>query len=369
MNGLDRNKVVIGMSGGVDSSVAAYILKKQGYEVIGVTMKVWQDEDENDHGNENEDGCCGLSAVEDARRVANKLDIPFYVMNFKSIFKETVIDNFIDEYMNGRTPNPCIVCNKRVKFGELLKKAHSLGAYYVATGHYAKIEKDEKTDRYLIKKSSAKAKDQTYMFYNLSQEQISHILMPLGEYASKEDIREIAKELGLDIANKPDSQEICFIPDNDYGKFILEKNDKNIIPGDFVDTEGNVLGKHKGIIHYTIGQRKGLGISFGKPVYVVDIRPEKNQVVLGDNEDVFNDKLIARDVNFIPFKKLESPVKVKAKIRYSARPADAIIYPLEEDRIKVEFEKPQRAITPGQAIVFYDDDILVGGGIIVKTEE
>lgn len=367
MNALDKNKVVIGMSGGVDSSVAAYILKKQGYDVIGVTMKVWQDDHEDDY--ENEDGCCGLSAVDDARRVANKLEIPFYVMNFKSIFKETVIDNFVDEYMNGRTPNPCIVCNKRVKFGELLKKAHSLGAYYVATGHYAKIEKDEETDRYLIKKSSAEAKDQTYMFYNLSQDQIKHILMPLGEYSSKDEIRSIAKELGLDVANKPDSQEICFIPDNDYGKFISERNTKGINPGDFVDTKGNVLGKHKGIIYYTIGQRKGLGISLGKPAYVVDIRPDKNQVVLGDNEDVFNYKLIASDANFIPFAKLEAPVKVKAKIRYSAKPADAIIYPLEDDMVKVEFENPQRAITPGQAIVFYDNDILVGGGTIVRSGE
>ncbi|SHJ49955.1 tRNA 2-thiouridine(34) synthase MnmA [Paramaledivibacter caminithermalis] len=369
MIALDRNKVVIGMSGGVDSSVAAYLLKKQGYEVIGITMKVWQDDNDKDYDNDKDDGCCGLSAVDDARRVANKLGIPFYVMNFKSIFKETVIDNFIDEYINGRTPNPCIVCNKRIKFGELLRKAHSLGAYYVATGHYAKIIKDDKTSRYLIKKSSAESKDQTYMFYNLTQDQIKHILMPLGEYSSKEEIRNIAKEMEFDVANKPDSQEICFIPDNDYGKFISERNASCIIPGDFIDTEGNVLGKHKGIIHYTIGQRKGLGISLGKPAYVIDIRPEKNQVVLGDNADVFSQKLIAKDVNFIPFEKLEAPIEIKAKIRYSAKPAEATIYPLKENMVKVEFNKPQRAITPGQAVVFYDGDILVGGGTIVKSGE
>lgn len=367
MNTLDKNKVVIGLSGGVDSSVAAYILKKQGYEVIGVTMKVWQDSD-TDY--DRDDGCCGLSAVDDARRVANKLGIPFYVMNFKSVFKEKVIDYFIDEYLSGRTPNPCIACNKYIKFDELIKKAHSLGAYYVATGHYARIVKDEKINRYLIKKSSAKAKDQTYTLYNLTQDQIKHMLMPLSEYSSKEEIRGIAKELGLDVANKPDSQEICFVPDNDYGNFIEENTNKKIIPGDFVDTKGNALGRHKGVVYYTIGQRKGLGISFGKPTYVVDIRPDKNQVVLGDNEEVFSNKLFAKDINFIPFEKIDDPIKVKAKIRYSAKPADATIYPLEDNMIKVEFENPQRAITPGQAIVFYDDDdTLVGGGTIVKSGE
>lgn len=365
MNMLDKKKVVVGMSGGVDSSVAAYLLQKQGYEVIGVTMKVWQDDNEYDY--DRDDGCCGLSAVDDARRVANKLGIPFYVMNFKSVFKDKVIDYFIDEYMLGRTPNPCIACNKYIKFEELIKKAHSLGAYYVATGHYARIIRDEENGRLSVKKSSAEAKDQTYTLYNLTQDQLEYILMPLGEYTSKDEIREIAKELDLDVANKPDSQEICFVPDNDYGKFIEENTDNNITSGDFVDTEGNVLGRHKGIIYYTIGQRKGLGISFGKPVYVVDIRPEKNQVVLGENKDVFSDTLIAEKINFLPFGKLEAPMKVKVKIRYSAKPADATIYQLQEDTVRVEFDNPQRAITPGQAVVFYDDDILVGGGTIVKS--
>ena len=327
MKSLDKNKVVVGMSGGVDSSVAAYLLKKQGYEVIGVTMKVWKDDNED---YDRDDGCCGLSAVEDARRVANKLEIPFYVMNFKSVFKEKVIDYFVDEYLSGRTPNPCIACNKYIKFQELIKKAHSLGAYYVATGHYAKIIEEEITRRFSIRKSSAEAKDQTYTLYNLTQDQLKYILMPLGEYSSKDEIRDIAKELGLDVANKPDSQEICFVPDNDYGSFIEKNDNKGILPGDFVDTQGNVLGKHRGIIYYTIGQRKGLGISLGRPAYVVDIRPEKNQVVLGENKDVFSDRLIAKDINFLPFDRLEHPINIEAKIRYSAKPAQAIVYPIDD---------------------------------------
>ncbi|MCG8540366.1 MAG: tRNA 2-thiouridine(34) synthase MnmA [Clostridia bacterium] len=364
MKSLDKNKVVVGMSGGVDSSVAAYLLKKQGYEVIGVTMKVWKDESED---YDRDDGCCGLSAVEDARRVANKLEIPFYVMNFKSVFKEKVIDYFVDEYLSGRTPNPCIACNKYIKFQELIHKAHSLGAYYVATGHYAKIIEEEITGRFSIRKSSAEAKDQTYTLYNLTQDQLKYILMPLGEYSSKDEIRDIAKELGLDVANKPDSQEICFVPDNDYGSFIEKNDDKDIVPGDFVDTQGNVLGKHRGIIYYTIGQRKGLGISLGRPAYVVDIRPEKNQVVLGENKDVFSDRLIAQDINFLPFDRLEHPINIEAKIRYSAKPAQAIVYPIDENTVGLEFDTPQRAITPGQAVVFYDGDTLIGGGTIVKS--
>ncbi len=364
---LDKNKVVVGMSGGVDSSVAAYILKEQGYEVIGVTMKVWQDTGEDYL--EREDGCCGLSAVDDARRVANKLDIPFYVLNFKNAFKEKVIDYFIDEYFQGRTPNPCIACNKYIKFDELIDKAHSLGAYYVATGHYAKIRQDEKTQRYLIEKSNAESKDQTYTLYNLTQKQIKHILMPLGNYNSKEKVREIAGKIGLDIANKPDSQEICFIPDNNYGRYIKENADRNIKTGDFVDTSGNILGKHKGIIHYTIGQRKGLGISLSKPAYVVDIRPQNNQVVLGNNDEVFNKNLIANQINVIPFEKIEEPIKVKTKIRYNAKAEDAIIYPMGQDMVKVSFKKPQRAITPGQAVVFYQGDYLIGGGTILKYEK
>jgi len=359
---LDKKKVVVGMSGGVDSSVAAYLLKKQGYEVIGVTMKVWQDEEEKG----SNDGCCGLSAVDDARMVCNKLEIPYYVLNFKEFFKEKVIDYFIDEYIKGRTPNPCIACNKYIKFDELIKKAHSLGAYYVATGHYSKIHYDKNLNRYLIKLSETLEKDQTYTLYNLTQDQLKYILMPLGYFSSKEEVRKIAEELDLVVANKPDSQEICFVPDNDYGKFIKERV-SNIRPGNFVDKEGNVLGKHKGIVYYTIGQRKGLGISLGKPAYVIDIIPERNEVVIGDNSDVFSKGLIADEVNFIPFDNLKEPIKVKAKIRYSAKPAEATIFRYNDSQIKVFFDTPQRAITPGQAVVFYKDDYLLGGGTILKS--
>ncbi|AKL95235.1 tRNA (5-methylaminomethyl-2-thiouridylate) methyltransferase MnmA [Clostridium aceticum] len=356
-----NKKVLLGMSGGVDSSVAAYLLKKQGYEVIGVTMQIWQDDEEV---NKSDVGCCSLSAVEDARRVAHKLDIPFYVMNFKDVFKEKVIQYFIDEYTKGRTPNPCIACNKYIKFEEFLRRALQLDCYYVATGHYAKIEYDEDTKKYLLKESATDEKDQTYALYNMTQEQLQHTLMPLGYY-NKDEIRKIAEELELSVATKPDSQEICFVPDNDYGNFVEENSSKKVLEGDFVDQEGNVLGRHKGIIYYTIGQRKGLGIALGKPVYVTEIIPATNQVVLGDAEAVFGKELIANEVNFIPFETLEGPRRVKAKVRYNSKAAAATLYPCGEE-VRVVFDEAQRAITPGQAVVFYEEDIVVGGGTIIK---
>lgn len=361
---MDKNTVVIGMSGGVDSSVAAYLLKKQGYNVIGVTMQIWQDK--NPDAVEKEGGCCSLSAVDDARMVANKLDIPFYVMNFKETFKETVIDYFIDAYGKGKTPNPCIACNRYVKFEELLRRANALGAYYVSTGHYAKIVYDEKLKRYLLKKSDATGKDQTYALYNLTQEQLKHTLMPLGDFNNKEEVREIARELGLVVAEKPDSQEICFVPDDDYTGFLKENANYDIIPGNFEDIDGNVIGKHNGITNYTIGQRKGLGIAIGKPAYVVDIIPKRNVVVIGDNEDVFGTELIAEDVNFISIDELESPMGVEAKVRYSGNETKATIYPIDDGKVKVVFKEKIRAITSGQAVVFYNGDILVGGGTILK---
>ena len=269
------------MSGGVDSSVAAYLLKEQGYEVIGVTMQIWQEEEQ--HVQEEEGGCCGLTAVDDARRVAADLEIPYYVMNFREEFQKHVIDYFVDEYLNGRTPNPCIACNRYVKWESLLQRSMEIGADYIATGHYAQIDQLP-NGRYAIKHSATKAKDQTYALYNLTQEQLAKTLMPVGQY-TKDEIREIAEKINLKIASKPDSQDICFVPDGDYASFIERETDSEIKPGNFVSPEGKVLGKHKGITHYTVGQRKGLGLSLGHPAFVLEIRPETNEVVVGTNEE------------------------------------------------------------------------------------
>lgn len=357
-----NEKVVVGMSGGVDSSVAAHLLKKAGYDVIGVTMQIWQDEDQ--FTQEAEGGCCGLSAVDDARRVAQDLEIPYYVMNFKQEFKSNVMDYFVNEYLQGRTPNPCIACNRYVKWESLLKRSLDIGADYIATGHYARILKLE-NGRYTLRKSATAAKDQTYALYNLTQYQLAHTLMPVGEF-TKDEIRNIAQEINLRVAHKPDSQEICFIPDNDYAKFIEENSGEKIIPGNFVNTAGEVIGKHKGITHYTVGQRKGLNLSLGHPAFVLEIRPETNEVVIGTNDEVFSDKLYANNLNFMSIEDLEGSMEVEAKIRYSHQGAKCTIKKVGPDEVECTFEEPQRAITPGQAVVFYKDDYIVGGGTIMR---
>ncbi len=350
------------MSGGVDSSVAAWLLLEQGYDVVGVTMQIWQAEDA-DTQSEN-GGCCGLSAVEDARRVAWKLGIPYYVMNFREEFKRNVIDYFVDEYIHGRTPNPCIACNRYVKWESLLSRSLEIGADYIATGHYAGVEKLP-NGRYAVRTSVTAAKDQTYALYNLTQRQLQHTLMPVGRY-HKEEIRKIAERIGIGVAHKPDSQEICFIPDHDHARFIRETAGVCMPEGNFVDRQGHVLGRHQGISRYTIGQRKGLNLAMGHPVFVTEIRPETNEVVIGEAEDVFSDTLTCNRINWMAVDGLHGEVKkVTAKIRYAHRGAPCEIEEAGEDTVRVRFDEPQRAVTPGQAVVFYDGEYVLGGGVIL----
>lgn len=359
---MSKAKVVVGMSGGVDSSVAAYLLKEAGYDVIGVTMQIWQKENE-DTVSEN-GGCCGLSAVEDAKRVAQTLGIPHYVMNFRDEFQDKVIQYFIQEYLAGHTPNPCIACNRYVKWESLLQRSLQIGADYIATGHYSRIARLP-NGRYAIQRSVTAAKDQTYALYNLTQDQLAHTLMPVGDY-EKSRVREIAESIGLMVAHKPDSMEICFVPDGDYARYIDENSGQAAREGNFVTRDGQVIGRHKGITHYTIGQRKGLNLSMGRPVFVVEIRPETNEVVIGDNEDVFTDRLVCTNLNYMSVPDFEENMPVIAKIRYNHRGAQARIRKIGEDRAEVIFEEPVRAVTPGQAVVFYDGDFVAGGGTILR---
>ncbi|MCH5263859.1 MAG: tRNA 2-thiouridine(34) synthase MnmA [Lachnospiraceae bacterium] len=361
---MTKKKVVVGMSGGVDSSVAAYLLKEQGYDVIGATMQIWQDE-ENEAVEEN-GGCCGQSAVDDARRVAQMLDIPYYVMNFKDEFCHKVMDYFVEEYLVGRTPNPCIACNRYVKWESMLRRSMEIGADYIATGHYARIMQTPE-GRYAIRNSVTVGKDQTYALYNLTQEQLAHTLMPVGEY-TKDEIRKIAQDVGLPVAHKPDSQEICFIPDHDYAAYIeREVGERTPKKGNFVTKDGQVLGQHQGITHYTIGQRKGLNLAMGHPVFVTGIRPETDEVVIGEADDVFGDTLYCNNINYMGMADLPKPREVLAKIRYAHGGERCIIERVAEDVVKCTFLKPVRAITPGQAVVFYEDGYVLGGGSIVGT--
>ncbi len=347
-----NKSVIIGMSGGVDSSASAVLLKNQGYRVVGVTMKMWNKE-------QADGGCCSFSAIDDAKNVADKIGIEHYVLDYEKDFENYVVKYFIDEYKSGRTPNPCTLCNKHIKFNALLKMADELGIDYIATGHYAKT--GEENGRYLLLRPEDRKKDQTYFLYYMTQEQLKRTLFPLYG-VTKEETREIAKEIGPSVAEKSDSQDICFIPDGDYVKFITGL-DGNMPEGNFVDADGNVLGRHKGIMNYTIGQRKGLGIALNRPMYVTGLDTKNNNVVLGPDGTQFKDSLTAHSVNMIAFEEIKEPFECTAKIRYNAPDVPCTVYP-DSQGFKVIFEQPQKSVTPGQMVVLYDNNIVIGGGII-----
>ncbi len=358
-----KKKALIAMSGGVDSSVAAYLIKEQGFDATGITLKLFDNED---IGEKKEKTCCSLDDIDDARSVCYKLGIPYYVYNFKDSFRENVISRFISAYENGTTPNPCIDCNRYIKFEKLMQRADELEFDYVVTGHYAVIEYDEKSKRFLLKKSADLSKDQSYVLYSLTQKQLSRTLFPLGNM-KKEQTREIAENLGLINAAKRDSQDICFVPDGDYAKFIEQYTGKSYPHGNFVDENGKVLGEHKGIIRYTVGQRKGLGLALPHPMYVKKKDLEKNEVILCDNESLFSRELYASDINLISCEKIDKPMKIKARVRYNQSEQPATVEQLDENTLHIVFDEPQRAISYGQAVVLYDGDYVVGGGTICKS--
>ena len=354
-------KILVGLSGGVDSSAAAMLLKQQGYEVSGCTLKLFDGYDEEDSLTRT---CCSLSDVEDAKSVCRKIGIEHFVFNFKDAFREDVTDRFSDSYIHGETPNPCIYCNRYIKFDKMLRRALELGFDGIATGHYAKIERDENSGRTLLIRPADRKKDQTYVLYSMTQYQLEHTVFPLYGL-DKNEIRALAEENGLVNARKPDSQDICFVPDGDYAKFISEYTGRNFPEGDFLDTEGNVIGRHGGIHRYTIGQRKGLGVTFGKPVFVCAKDAEKNTVTLGDSESLMKISVEADDVNLISVSDISKPMRITAKTRYNMADAPGILERVGDSRIKVTFDSPQRAPAKGQALVVYDGDIVVGGGTII----
>ena len=355
------SRVVVAMSGGVDSSVAAALLVEQGLDVIGVTLNVWPKVLPGSA--EREDACCSLSAVEDARRVADQLGIAHYTLNFRDIFAGTVIADFVDEYAAGRTPNPCIRCNEHVKFDALLRRALALGADHLATGHYARAEFDRASGRYLLRRGTDRTKDQAYVLYTLTQTQLAHVLFPLGGL-TKAATRERASSLGLAVAQKAESQEICFVPDNDYGAFLRAYAGLQPQPGPIVDLKGTVIGQHRGLPYYTVGQRRGLQISGGKPLYVVSLDLDNNRLVVGGESDLFVDRLVADRTNLIAVPELAGPTEVQAKVRYRATEAAAVAEMVGPATFAVTFAAPQRAPAPGQAVVLYQGDVVLGGGTI-----
>jgi len=369
-----KQRVVCGMSGGVDSSATAALLLEQGYDVVGITLKLWP----QDCVNRAEDKCCGPQAVTDARSVCHKLGIPYYLIDEAAEFQKHVIQYFADEYKAGRTPNPCVMCNQNLKFGRLIDRADQLGADFIATGHFARVERPltpslSPSDggrvakpgegRYLLKRGRDLRKDQSYFLFSLRQDQLARAMFPLGD-KTKSDTREVARHCKLKTADKEESMEICFVPDNNYGGFLQQANLVQKHRGEIVDTRGQVLGQHDGIEFYTIGQRKGLGLSSPKPLYVVELDPERNRVVVGDDTMLDREEFVAERCNWHPFDQLPGPIEVTAKIRYNHPGTPATLTPLGENRVRVRLHIPQRAITPGQAAVFYQDDLVVGGGWI-----
>lgn len=352
---MQNKKVLLGMSGGVDSSVSALLLKKEGYDVIGTTLELFAGS-----------SCCNIETYIDAKNVCNSIGIPHFTYDCKEQFKNYVINDFINCYSNCKTPNPCIECNKYMKFGYMWDKAKELGCNYIATGHYAKTEYSKKYERWVLKKSNAGRKDQSYVLWNIPKELIEHVLFPLANFENKEQIREIARENNLKVANKPDSEDICFVPDGNYKKFLENNSDIKPKKGNIVTTKGEILGKHNGLYNYTIGQRKGLGISYKEPLFVVGFNKEKNEVIVGVKDEIYQKEMYVTDINLLLFDELKEKMKVNVKTRYSSKEESATIEMIDNNTMKVEFENPVARITPGQSAVFYLDDIVVGGGKILK---